>query len=183
MSVPALIRRARPADADGIASVHVRSWRAAYRGLIAQDVLDGLSVPERAEGWRRILGNPEPTSLGTLIAVRDGAILGWTSVGLGRDGDLPGDGVVAGSPDGEVYGLYADPDAWSTGIGHALLAAAEQRLRDAGHRRAYLWVLDGNERADDFYARHGWSADGATKAEERPGLMLPEHRRVKTLVG
>ncbi len=72
-----VIRDARAEDAEDIAGVHVRSWQAAYRGLIDQSVLDGLSVDERAAGWRRILAEPLPTSLGTLVAVRDDRLIGW----------------------------------------------------------------------------------------------------------
>ncbi|MFJ6532714.1 GNAT family N-acetyltransferase [Microbacterium sp. NPDC091662] len=170
---PLEIRDARTEDADDIARVHVRSWQVAYRGLIDQDVLDGLSIDERAASWRRNVAEPLPTSLGTLVAVRDDRIVGWASLGSGRDPD--------GLADGEVYGIYADPSAWSTGAGHALLGAAEERIAEAGHDRAYLWVLDGNARADAFYARHGWGEDGAIKIEERPQLTLREHRRVKLL--
>lgn len=167
------IRDALSGDADEIASIHVRSWRAAYRGLIDQEVLDAMSIADRAEGWRRIIAEPLPSTLGLLVAAREAAVVGWTSFGSARDDD--------GAEDGEVYGIYADPDAWSTGVGHALLAAAESRMTDAGHSRAYLWVLDGNDRADIFYQRHGWVIDGATRLEQRPGLTLPEHRRVKLL--
>ena len=170
---PLVIRDARTEDADEIAGVHVRSWQAAYRGLIEQSVLDGLSVTERADGWRRLIADPLPTTLGLLVATRDESVVAWTSFGSGRDPD--------GLADGEVYGIYADPSAWSTGAGHALLEAAERRISDAGHERAYLWVLDGNERADAFYARHGWVEDGAIKIEERPQLTMSEHRRVKPL--
>ncbi|MCK8478248.1 MULTISPECIES: GNAT family N-acetyltransferase [Microbacterium] len=170
---PLVVREAGVDDADEVARVHVRSWQAAYRGLIDQSVLDGLSIAERATGWRRLITDPLPTTLGLLVAERDDRIVGWTSFGSGRDPD--------GLADAEVYGIYADPDAWSTGAGHALLDAAEQRMADAGHARAYLWVLDGNVRADTFYARHGWIEDGAIKIEERPGFTLCEHRRVKLL--
>lgn len=171
---PLLVREARVEDAEAVAGVHVRSWQVAYRGLIEQSVLDGMSIAERAEGWRRIVADPLPTGLGILVAVRDERIIGWTSFGSGRDPD--------GLADGEVYGIYADPSAWSTGAGHALLVAAEQMIAEAGHDRAYLWVLDGNDRADAFYARHGWEEDGAIKIEERLAqLTLHEHRRVKLL--
>ena len=173
MTAPLEVRDGRVDDADAVASIHVRSWQAAYRGLIDQEVLDALSIPERAANWRRIIAEPLPTGLGIHVAVRDGQILGWASFGSGRDDD--------GAADGEVYGIYADPEAWSTGVGHALLTAAEKRIAEAGHTRAYLWVLDGNDRADAFYARQGWELDGATKVEERPGLTLQEHRRVKQL--
>jgi len=170
---PIVVRDARVDDADEVAGVHVRSWQAAYRGLIDQAVLDGLSVEQRAESWRGFVAAPLPTGLGILVAVRDDRVVGWTSFGSGRDPD--------GLSDGEVYGIYADPTAWSTGAGHALLEAAEQRIAAAGHDRAYLWVLDGNDRADIFYARHGWEEDGAIKTEERPQMTLREHRRVKDL--
>ena len=65
--------------------------------------------------------------------------------------------------------------------GVPLIAAVERELTDAGHATAYLWVLDGNARASDFYERHGWAADGGAKVEERPGLVLHERRHTKAL--
>jgi len=44
------IRTAVAEDAPGLATVHVRSWQLAYRGLMADEFLDGLSVEER-ERW------------------------------------------------------------------------------------------------------------------------------------
>lgn len=169
-----IIRGAVPDDAHGIAEVHVRSWQSAYHGLMPQQVLDALDVDDRAERWRGILTTPHPRTLGTFVAEHAGAIVGWVSFGAGRD-----EGADA---DGEVYGIYSDPGSWSTGIGYALLVAAEETLIEAGYRTAFLWVLDGNERADSFYARQGWTADGATKIEERPDLTLREHRRIKPLL-
>ena len=90
-----------------------------------------------------------------------------------RDEHAPGSG--------ELWGIYAHPDAWSTGVGHALITAVEQALRSDGHETAYLWVLEGNERAARFYERHGWASDGARKVDTRPGLVLHERRHVKLL--
>jgi GNAT superfamily N-acetyltransferase len=50
-----LIRRATPGDVIAVATVHVRSWQAAYRGLMPDEVLDGLSVERRAGMWRSVL--------------------------------------------------------------------------------------------------------------------------------
>ncbi|MGB4135380.1 MAG: GNAT family N-acetyltransferase [Microbacterium sp.] len=167
-----LIRPATSADAHGIAIVHVRSWQTAYHGLLPQAVLDDLSVADREKGWARIVEDPDAASR-TVVAEQDHRILGWASFGRPREQELP--------DAGELWGLYAHPDAWSTGVGHALIEVVEQELRDAGHRTGYLWVLDGNDRAASFYERHGWVADGATKVEERPQLHLFERRRVKPL--
>lgn len=168
-----IIRRAAVGDAHGIAEVHVRSWQTAYRGLMPQAVLDALSVEQREEGWRSILADPARAE-GTLIAERDGRVLGWAGFGTARDEDPVGTG--------ELWGIYALPEEWSSGVGHALIAAVERELADAGHSIAYLWVLDGNERASAFYERHGWIDDGGTKIEERPDLVLHERRHSKTLV-
>lgn len=167
-----LVRPATPDDAHGVAVVHVRSWQAAYRGLLPQAVLDDLSVSRREEGWRRILALRDAPSR-TIVAEDDGRILGWASFGETRD--EPPAGTA------ELWGLYAHPDAWSTGVGHTLVVEVERLLASDGHAIAYLWVLDGNARAAAFYERHGWLADGATKVDERPNLRMFERRRVRRL--
>jgi ribosomal protein S18 acetylase RimI-like enzyme len=40
-----------------------------------------------------------------------------------------------------------------------------------GDRAAYLWVVEGNQRALGFYERQGFRVDGTTK-EEPEGLHL-----------
>ncbi|HVL03469.1 MAG TPA: hypothetical protein VM386_03415 [Acidimicrobiales bacterium] len=45
------LRDATPADAPAIANVLVQSWRAAYRGLLPDDVLAKLSIPDREQIW------------------------------------------------------------------------------------------------------------------------------------
>lgn len=59
------------------------------------------------------------------------------------------------------------------GVGHALLHEA------IGTAPAYLWVLDGNDRAIRFYERQGFRLDGATKTEP----VGVEHRMVRRGVG
>ncbi|MEJ1090304.1 GNAT family N-acetyltransferase [Microbacterium istanbulense] len=166
------VRRATAEDAHGLAVVHVLGWQRAYRGLLPQHVLDDLSIPDREAGWVTILGDPERQAR-TLVVERDGVIAGWAGYGAARDADGPASG--------ELWGIYAHPQYWSTGVGHELLVAVEDALRAEGHDAAYLWVLEGNERAASFYERHGWLDDGGTRIEERPGLSLRERRQVKAL--
>ncbi|MGF3057149.1 N-acetyltransferase family protein [Microbacterium sp. YY-01] len=166
------IREATVADAHDIAVAHVRSWQQAYRGLVPQHVLDDLDIAAREAQWQKMITDQHRER--TLVAEVDRRVLAWCTFGPARDNN-----PVAS---GEVWGLYAHPDAWSHGLGHALLAEAEASLRMGGHRRAYLWMLDGNSRGIDFYERHGWLADGGTKVDERPRFTLHEHRRVKSLV-
>jgi GNAT superfamily N-acetyltransferase len=170
-------------DARGVAEVHVASWRSAYAGLIDQNVLDGLSVYKRADGWARWIssahtdpqaGLPGGTSHRLLLAECDGETVGWASFGAGRDDRVRGTG--------ELAGLYVHPEFWSRGIGHVLIGRVDVELRKAGFDDAYLWVLHGNRRAIDFYERHGWRADGEEKIGEAGGATeLRELRHARIL--
>lgn len=177
------IRSARADDARGVAIVHVETWQAAYAGLIDQDVLDNLSVDQRAEGWSRWIASSlsnQPTedsadsSHGLLVAESGNRIIGWAGFGAGRDQGM--------NHLGELAGLYVHPDFWSQRIGHALVTRVEEELRSAGWTEAYLWVLHGNDRAIRFYERHGWVADGAEKLGSAAGLQqLREVRHFRRL--
>ncbi|MHA6763182.1 GNAT family N-acetyltransferase [Streptacidiphilus sp. PAMC 29251] len=78
------------------------------------------------------------------------------------------------SAPGEVYALYAHPEAWSTGIGARLLTAARDRLRADGREQAVLWVLAANTRARAFYERQGWRPTGGCGELRLGGAVLPE---------
>ena len=150
------IRAATISDAYGIAEIQVAGWQAAYRGLMPDSVLDGLSVPKREEMWQRILTEQK---FQLLVAEQDGRIIGFVDFGSCRDSD-----AVPGLT-GEILAIYVDPNCWHAGIGQGLLGAALSGLKLAGFNEATLWVLDSNSRALVFYDRAGFSCDGATKSE------------------
>jgi GNAT superfamily N-acetyltransferase len=171
--VAVVVRPAEIEDATGIARVHVAGWQAGYAGLLPPQYLAGLSLEQRAERWRAILADAQAAST-TLVAELDGAITGFASVGPCRDDD-------AAPSTGELWGIYVDPAQWGAGVGHALHEAALQELLDAGMTAASLWVLQGNQRATDFYERHGWTADGAVKTDWRDDVRLDEVRYRRSL--
>lgn len=57
---------------------------------------------------------------------------------------------------GLIVNLYVVPEARDQGIGSRLLAAAEERLREAGVDTVTLEVMAANEDARRFYERHGY---------------------------
>ncbi|GAA1464968.1 GNAT family N-acetyltransferase [Microbacterium thalassium] len=173
------IRRAVKADAAAISRIRVDTWRAAYAGLVLPEVLERLDAEReavrRADTWDQLHSDPRNISL---LAEDGGSPVGWAAYGPSLDPERPGSG--------QVYALYAIAERWSTGVGHALLAACEDGLRSQGFTEAHLWVLEGNTRAEDFYARHGWSEDGAILVDDRTvdGIVayaLRERRRVRDL--
>jgi GNAT superfamily N-acetyltransferase len=168
------IRRARVEDADAIGRVQVETWRAAYRGLLPDEIVDSFDVEERRRLWREGLSRPRRPGSETLIVEVGGAVVGFTSVGVWREGDKPAEGV------GELFTIYVDPAHWSTGVGRALIARAEESMRRSGFVEGRLWVLDGNERAERFYRAAGWERDGR-KVDEFQGAEVIELRYSKRL--
>jgi ribosomal protein S18 acetylase RimI-like enzyme len=158
--VTVTLREARRGDELLVAELHVRSWQEAYGALMPAEFLAQLDPRERA-GRYRFDGEEAPT---TVLAVgRDGdgeeELFGFASFGRSRDEDLP--------DHGEIVALYVDPTRHRGGVGRLLMAEARRRLAADGYAAAFLWVLDGNDRAREFYEREGWVADGARR-EENP---------------
>ncbi len=168
-AVMTTLRPAVPADTDKVARLHVRSWQSAYRGLVAQDYLDGLTpdgVADRYAFGRMGLQLPS-----TVVAVDGSTICGLATTGLCRD--LPNAG--------ELMAIYVDPAYQGTGVGRSLIAAARKRLQLRGVTAAVLWVLDANARARSFYERDGWRCDGTRRSVtfgDHPVAQLRYRRRV-----
>lgn len=165
------IRAALPQDAAAVADVHVRSWQAAYRGLLPDAYLDALRPEERAAGYR--FGDHDRSEPATLLAEDGDRLLGFATTAPGRDHDRSGWG--------ELCALYVDPDRWGRGAGRALIAAARGRLLESGFREVGLWVLAGNEGAERFYRRDGWEHDGARRPEQIGGVTVEELRYSRAL--
>ena len=155
------VRRATAADAEALARVHVRTWQAAYAGLVDEAHLAALDVADRSRTWRaRLTGGHEGAV--TYVATIGGEVVGFASVGPARDEDL----VRQPEPWGEVYALYVDPGHWRAGIGTALWGAVEAGW-PAGTAAVALWMLRDNVRAQGFYSARGLGPDGA----QRPILI------------
>lgn len=165
------IRPAVPEDAMAVAQVHVRSWQAAYRGLMPDAYLDALRPEDRS--GRYDFTHVDPAKPYTQVAVADGQIVGFATTMPTRDETLAGYG--------ELCALYIQPDHWRRGIGAQLSAAADERMLQLDLRDALLWVLAGNTRADSFYRAHGWQPDGACKREEMWGVRVEEQRYLRRL--
>jgi GNAT superfamily N-acetyltransferase len=66
---------------------------------------------------------------------------------------------------GYVWALFVIDEAQGRGHGTSLLAAAIARLRDAGHRQAFL-STDSGTRAEGFYRSKGWQPMGLSMSGE-----------------
>ena len=152
-----LVRPATLTDARAIAQIQFDGMRAAYRDIVAPDVLAALDVDRLAADRARMI--PERRAQGgeIFVAAADEQPVGFASCGPPRDADIDPSISV------ELYAIYARADRWRTGIGRALIAAVEAHSLARGPTEQHLWVFERNERARAFYEQVGYGWDGARK--------------------
>lgn len=168
------VRPAAPTDAGAIAELHVAAWRAAYRGLIPDAYLDGLTVEKRLDLWQRRLSEPRSTCL--LVAEQHKSVAGFCLYGPTRDED------GKDKPIGEIIALNVRPDSWRRGFGRTLCQYALGDAPQRGWTAMTLWILKGNERAGRFYEALGFFLDGTERLDQHvTDAPIYELRYRKTL--
>jgi GNAT superfamily N-acetyltransferase len=131
-------------DAGRIADLHADSWRRHYRGAYADSFLDGDLAADRRAVWSARLA--AQTGTDTVVAEHDDRLVGFVHVVFDDD-------AVWGSI---VDNLHVVHDQHRTGIGTRLLAHAAQAVIDRATSKAmYLWVLQQNTAAQQFYRASG----------------------------
>ncbi|MCQ1993862.1 GNAT family N-acetyltransferase [Arthrobacter sp. zg-Y1171] len=147
------IRRALPGDAEDFVSVHLQSWRESYAHVLGDEVFRRREADRSAavEHRRAALTEQamEPAIRNWLAHSEDGRLLGFASAGPARDSDSD---VPL-----ELWSIYILAEAYGKGVGQALLEQAVDK------EPAYVWVLEDNARAQAFYRRNGFVADGTSK--------------------
>jgi ribosomal protein S18 acetylase RimI-like enzyme len=155
-----LIRPAQVTDAPGIARVRVISWRAAYRGIVAQAILDGLSVEETSALIETSIRRNAPGSCRLVAREPSGQIVGFALGGPERTRDP--------EFDGELYAIYLLPEFMRMGIGRRLLLAMAEGLHRRGMHAMLIWVLAQNP------ARRFYEALGGVYLREQPVAIGPQ---------
>lgn len=136
------LRWATPADAEAGARLHQECWREAYAplvdpGLLAAQLADPAAWAQRWRDQTRLVPR--------LLASHGPDLVGFAVAGPARDDDAP--------TALELYAAYVRAGWYGTGLGHALVDGV------IGERPACLWVLEGNDRAQAFYAKLGFDLD------------------------
>lgn len=147
MTAPLTVRIADAADVDSLlALVH-----SAYRG------------PSGRDGWTSeadLIAGPRTTRALLAADVADPTITVLVA------GDLLGCAAVTREPASSTasFGLFAvRPGTQRSGIGSALLAAAEDHARDDGATTMEMCVIDRRTELIAWYVRRGYRATGETR--------------------
>ncbi len=166
MEANRILREAEASDSDAIAALHVKSWRATYRGILPDAYLDNEAEEERRRYWRQHLDRSGPADLVLLLFDRE-LLLGFISVVPAQEHDV----------DVVIENLHVDPGTHGRGLGRRLISKAVERLIPRGVKSISLWVYDQNEKAIAFYDRIGGKID-LRGTEDFAGATVPHSRIV-----
>lgn len=161
MARPVIVRPFAPSDARDLTRIHLESENASLDewGAGVHMVVD---AEDAARGWFH-----QPDNARVLVAEIDGAVVGWLH-------------LIVQEGAAEIGGLYVDPAHWRTGIGSALLRAAEDMIERASIPEVILWVMARHARARGFYEARGWEAvPTRTRTVTLENVELPQICYVK----
>ena len=162
-----MIGDATDGDAGRLADIFVAAWRAGYRGVVADEVIDALDVEIWTGTFAELLQSADFRT--AVWRSDDGTALGFAR--FGPDPDL------SRATAGYLASLYVHPAAAGRGLGRALLDHAVSEMTAAGRTRQSLWVFAGNSRARSLYERAGFTATGARRTDPRWGAVQLRYAR------
>ena len=161
-----LVRLAEPRDARAIAVIGDAAWRAAYRGLMPDTLLDRWSVDERIARRERADARRR-----TWVVEHAGQVVAYSRAGAARDPDPP-------ATRAEIDSVYVHPERWRSGCGRALLPHVLGDLARSGCDEVVLWCLTENAAARAFYERMGFAVEIERVSKRFEGFDL-DHTRYR----
>jgi len=152
------IRAATAEDAPDIQRVARAAWHAVY-----DDIVGPERVTETVDAWydpdRLVEDDVRDPDRPFVVAIRgeDERVLGFAEAAVADEADAAEDADEGdATADWHLYRIYVHPDAWSEGIGSALLERIETALRERGVETLRVSVLADNDVGVSFYESRGF---------------------------
>ncbi|RAP76139.1 GNAT family N-acetyltransferase [Paenibacillus montanisoli] len=158
-----IMRMASIDDCEGIAKVHLESWKTTYAGIIADSYLAGLTLEGRIRNRLLAFNHPQPDEMTFVAEEPDGRIVGFISGGKCREADLV--------YDAEVYAVYLLKEAQGLGYGRRFFTKMAAALKARGYSSLMLWVLRDNP-ALHFYEKMGGAVIGSKEIQIGEQLLI-----------
>lgn len=146
-------------DRLAIGRIYEESWKYAYKGIVPQGYLDAVPAGQWA-------ANIEQADRKNLVMVLDGVMIGTSGFGRSRIAEM--------KDFGEIISIYLLPAYMGKGYGRQLLRAAMDELRKMGFDKVFLWVLEENKNARNFYEKCGFVQTERYLINEIGGRELKE---------
>jgi ribosomal protein S18 acetylase RimI-like enzyme len=155
---PVTVDRAGLWDAETLSDVAAATFPLACppdlsKGDIEKFVAEALS----GERFGEYLTDPDCT---VLKAVAGGEIVGYAMLVAGAPADPAVAAAIDRRPALELSKMYVLPGRHGSGVATALMQAAIDHARRGGYAGLWLGVNQGNQRAQRFYAKHGFRTVG-----------------------
>ncbi|MEV4511295.1 GNAT family N-acetyltransferase [Dactylosporangium sp. NPDC049525] len=180
------VRPARLDDVVEITRIQLTTWRAAYRRLLPQHILDQLDEDWITRRWRDAIADPPTPGHRVLVAVEQqesssgptsAYVVGFAASGPADDTALAPDEdhtVLANAA--AITDVLVEPRWGRRGHGSRLLAASVDLWRTDGFTTALAWtfVEDGVTRR--FLESSGWAPDGVSRSLDVDDLLVPQIR-------
>jgi ribosomal protein S18 acetylase RimI-like enzyme len=143
------IRRWLHADLPAIQRLLLDTWLDAYGSFIPRaDLIGYLHTQYSQAKLETMLADPDVTGL---VAEADGVVLGYAKLYHAR-----------AEQRFYVHQLYILPASQGLGLGHRLMACAEERARELGTDRIWLGVMVKNAQAVAWYKKLGFTVTETT---------------------
>ena len=161
------IRKVTYGDEKALAYVQTESWKAAFKGLIPDEVLVRSTDLNKATAmYQRLLDMGKGNGYILEIDGKPHCIAWWDAA---RDEDMQGAA--------ELICIHSLKENWGRGYGHLMMERILEDVQQAGYSQIMLWVFEKNTRAIGFYKAHGFVATG----RKQPAFGAVEERYIKYL--
>lgn len=148
------IRKVKQGEADTLAYIQTESWKAAFKEIIDDAMLEKCTNIDKARAmYQRLLD--ENMGNGYLLTVdnKPHCIAYWDKA---RDPELTGKA--------ELICIHSLPNNWHKGFGSKMMDMVLEDIKSSGYSEVVLWVFRDNLRARALYEAKGFVLNDVTKA-------------------
>lgn len=154
------IRKAEKGDEVSLAHIQTESWKAAFKGILEDEILDKCTEMEPTiRMYKKLLDADKGNGYILEVDGRPHCIAWWDR-----------SRTESVSEYAELICIHSLQDKWRKGYGSKMLNRVLHDMKEEGYDRGMLWVFRENIRARKFYEANGFVTHGMVK----PGICPEE---------
>ena len=148
------IRKVKQGDADTLAYIQTESWKAAFKGIIDDKMLEKCTNVDKTRlMYQRLLDENEGNGYLLSVDGKPHCIAYWDKA---RDFEL--------ALKAELICIHSLPDNWHKGFGTKMMDLVLADIKSSGYSEVVLWVFRDNISARVFYEAKGFVLNDVSKA-------------------